>query len=74
MPFELGTKNEHYNADNLTDIVKFSFITGLLDTIGQNIVIIFGIQIDKYTKYKNRLNETRSLQPKARYIQMDHHQ
>ena len=72
MPFELGTKNEHYNTDTLTDVVKFSFITGLIETIGHNIAYNFLHRIDKYTTCNNRLNETHSLQPKARYIQIDH--
>ena len=70
----LGTKNEHYNTDTLTDVVKFSFITGLIETIGHNIAYNFLHRIDKYTTCNNRLNETHSLQPKARYIQIDHHQ
>ena len=73
MHFEFGTKNEQYNADTLKDVVKFSFITGLIDTNGHNIAYNFQLRIDKYTTFNNRLHETESLQLKACSIQMDHH-
>ena len=55
----------------LTDVVKFNFITGLIDRFRHNITYNFQHRIDKYTTFNN---ETQSLQPEARYIQMDHHQ